>query len=366
MLRIVCWLNTIKLSQDKPDEYFLSQDEIEKVINYCLVDIDQGLAFINDHPDWITITVRRGAKLNASLVVDWAIALIILLMSVTGLRRQSLMEIEIGDWVQIYPDMYALAYHHGKVNAEKVVAVPGLVIKALEQYAKATDTIRQGLPTKRLFLKGNVQGFWCIFKNKSALKSRLYEFVERHCIRRNGAPVNISPGVMRRTYATRELYDGRSLNVIRIQLGHIRQTTTEHYTKFDRYEHPAHVRNALDRYGRLALTTWKNPVILEDLSPAERQLILSDRRSRDQDVGLCRHDHCVKVQHGGAPPCSLCEHLATGPEFLGAWRSEHEERLAEIKGLSEEACDAHNLAEKQYQLRRFEANLVYVKQSIAE
>lgn len=366
MLRIVCWLNTIKLSQNKPDEYFLSQEEMEKVINGCLVDIVQGLAFINDHPDWINMTTLRYAKLNASPVVDWTIALIILLMSVTGLRFQSLVEIELGKWVQIYPDVFALAYRHGKVKDEKVVAVPGLVIKALEQYSQATDMIRQGLPIKRLFLNGNTHGFWCIFKDSSDLIPRLDKFVERHGIKRNGTPININPMVMRRTYATRELYEGRNLNVIRIQLGHISQTTTEHYTKFERFEHPAHVRDALDRYGRLALTTWKNPVLLEDLSSAERQMILSNRTSRDQDIGLCRHEHCVKVQQGGTPPCSLCELLATGPEFLGAWQAEHEERLAEIKGLSKEPGDAHRFAEKQYQLRRFEANLAYVKQRIVE
>ena len=44
----------------------------------------------------------------------------ILVKAVTGLRRQSVAEIEVGDWAEVYPGVYALAWHHGKQGHEDV------------------------------------------------------------------------------------------------------------------------------------------------------------------------------------------------------------------------------------------------------
>lgn len=366
MLRILCWLNSVKLNRHKPNDNFLSQAEMEMVIRGCSVDIANGLTFVNEHPDWAGMSTRTVPKINASAVVDWAVGLMVLVMAVTGLRCQSLIELEVDCWVPVNEDMFALAYRHGKVTAEKVVAVPGLVIRAIERYREVTDPIRRELSTKRLFLNGNNLGFLTVFKSQGSLKGRLAQFAKRHHIERDNVPVTLTASVMRRTYATRELVEGRGLNVVQAQLGHIYSATTEIYVKFDRFEHPARVREALDRYGRIALTTWKRPVILETLSRGERRMLLSDRTSRDQDVGLCRHDTCVQMQLGGPPPCSLCEHLVTGPEFLGAWRSEYNDRIDEISRLSSNPLDGPQLAEKQHQLSHFEANLAFVEGQISE
>jgi hypothetical protein len=366
MLRILCWLNSVKLNKEKPNDNYLSQAEMEMVIMGCSLDIANGLAFIKDHPDWADMSTRVAPKVNASALIDWATGLMVLLMAVTGLRCQSLIELEVDSWVQIDEDMFALAYHHGKTTGEKVVAVPGLVIKSLDRYREVTDQIRRELSTNRLFLNGDNRGYLIEFKGQGFLKRRLEQFVRRHRIERDNVPVSLNPSVMRRTYATRELVEGRGFHVVQAQLGHVYPATTEIYVKFDRFEHPARVREALDRYGRIALTTWKRPVLLETLSPEERRTLLANRCSRHQDVGLCRHDHCVQLQQGGPPPCSLCEHLVTGPEFLGTWRSERNDRLVEIRRLSGDPSDSLQLAEKQHQLSHFEANLAFVERQVSE
>lgn len=81
-----------------------------------------------------------------------------------------------------------------------------------------------------------------------------------------------------------------------------------------------------------------------------------------QDVGRCRHKRCVKAIQGSPPPCSLCEHLVTGPEFFDAWKMEHRHRKQELENLAEVPGSEMLLAQKKYQFERFEANFVFVQE----
>jgi hypothetical protein len=166
---------------------------------------------------------------------------------------------------------------------------------------------------------------------------------------------------MRRTYATRELYRGRNLWALRFQLGHEDIKTTLGYIKFDRYEHPAEVRDALDRHGRNILALWKKPLLLQNLDSEERTALLRLRNEREQDVGLCRHEHCLKAAAGNPPPCSLCEHLVTGPEFFIAWDNELDRRERGIEELRTEYGSDHTVTQLSYQLEQFKANYAYLK-----
>jgi len=363
MLRVAGWIARFATVRDNnTGGDFLSADEMDAVIAGCLTDIREGIIFVRRNPDWATMSTRPNQEVNAAAVVRWGVALMILVMAAAGLRRQSVVEIKLGDWAEVFPGVFALAWHHGRQGHEDVAVIPSYLIDLLQEYIDHTTPVRSALVTDQIFISGDRRGNWCVYGIITDLAYRLKEFTRRHGIERNGVPIALNALVMRRTYATRELYEGRSLGTLRLQLGHQREETTAGYVQYDRYEHPAYARGPLDQYGRVALSTWHNPVILEELPADERMAVFADKDARDQEVGLCRQDCCVKVNAGGAPPCSLCEHLATGPEFFPAWEREHAGRVEELRLLTEGSADGHLVAEKQYQLRRFEANYEHLKE----
>ncbi len=158
------------------------------------------------------------------------------------------------------------------------------------------------------------------------------------------------------------MYEGRSLGAIRAALGHEYFSTTLLYCQFDRYEHAAIVQKALDEFGKKALTPWKAPMILDDLGPEEREALLGVKEKRNQDVGICRHSRCVKALQGSPPPCSLCEHLVTGSEFLRAWETEWAWRERELQELATDPEAGMLLAQMRYQFERFKLNFTFIKE----
>ena len=122
------------------------------------------------------------------------------------------------------------------------------------------------------------------------------------------------------------------------------------------------MNSALDEYGRVALTLWRKPIILEDLDPEEREKHVGFKNSRHQDIGQCSHDHCLKIKEGSLPPCSLCEHLMTGLEFLPAWDDEYLRRKQELEKLKKIPEARHFLAQMKSQFLSFEENFTFVKE----
>jgi hypothetical protein len=221
--------------------------------------------------------------------------------------------------------------------------------------------IRHALGTTATFLGGDTQGLWVVVQ-AATFDKRLSDFLDRHHLQREGVPLALNCTILRRTFTTRSLYEGRSIHALRLQLGHVYLDSTRRYGKFDRFEHPSHVHNALDEYGRKALTLWQKPLLLKDLPPAERLSILGAKADHQQDVGLCRYQACVKAEQGSPPPCSLCEHLVTGPEFLPAWREEYQQREQELHLLAEEPESMMLLAQMKGQFERFTANYALVQE----
>ena len=152
------------------------------------------------------------------------------------------------------------------------------------------------------------------------------------------AGVGLSPLVLRRTFATRSLAEGRSIFAIAAQLGHAFISTTLGYVDFERRQHPVHVASALDRFGRVVLDRWKTPVLTSDLSEVERASILASAAPRDCGVGLCRCDQCVFIASDQTPPpCQGCEHLVTDPVFFPAWEHDLARRRRRIEELANDA-----------------------------
>ena len=363
MLLISAWLYTSAVvKQGNPDQDFLTDAEMDITIKGCLRDIKAGLDFTASGQDLLGLPTRPAARVNAVVVVHWAASLMVLLMLFTGLRSQSVTSIKVGDWAEIHPGLFALVWTHGKKREEKIAIIPASLARLLSQYVERTAAVREALGAEYVFLTSTHNSFWSMTRNAGYLRvSLLWAFVRRHGLERGGLLLKLNARMLRRTYVTRELYEGRSIWALRLQLGHESLQSTQRYGKFDLFEHPAEVGEALDEYGRVALELWHRPLLLSDLETAERDSLLGLTVERHQGTGLCRFDCCRKIEVGSPPPCSLCEHLVTGPEFLDAWDAERKRREDEIGRLQTTPGADHTLAQKRTQYDMFRENASYVK-----
>ncbi|MDQ3802757.1 MAG: site-specific integrase [Acidobacteriota bacterium] len=362
MLLILDWLrNVVRVEAVKPGEEFLSEQELDGLVAGCLSDIKAGIGFTETDPDLFNLCPLSFANDSAIPVVRWGVALMLLVSAFTGLRTQSVIRLREGDLIEVRPGLFALVWRHTKTMKESVCVLPTVIARHIRLYVERTRNLRALLETDAMFLNGGKVD-WGPYRNANQVVKRYRDFARRHRVERDGTPLALNNMTLRRTYATRELYEGRSLWVIRLQLGHARIVTTEIYTKFDRYEHPALVREALDEYGRKSLTLWRSPVLLDGLSEGERASLLGAAAERHQDVGLCREDRCVKAAGGNPLPCTLCEYLVTGPEFLGTWEEERLRLEGELRRLEGDPAMRHVLAQKRALYRQFLANMHSIKE----
>jgi integrase len=302
MLLISAWLYTSATVQfESQEQDFLSDSEMSAVIARCLADVKSGLDFMETGPNLLRLSTKYTARENALPVVHWGSSLMLLLMLFTGLRNQSVLNLRVGDWAEIRPGLFSLIWSHGKKREEKVAILAASVALLIEQYVERTSAVRQALRTNKVFLGRNLSGYWSVSLGTHYFGECFKGFVKRHQLRRGDAPMKLTCLTLRRTYVTRELYKGRSIWALRLQLGHETLRSTRRYGKFDQFEHPAEVANALDEHGRRALTLWRHPLRLEDLEAVERGRLLGVKEGRHQDVGLCRFDRCHKLTGGGPP-----------------------------------------------------------------
>ena len=361
-LKIINWLyGSVTVPSPVSSEAYLSASELDAVIRGCIQDITSGINFTAETPELTNKNTIYKAYGNARSVLHWSVALIILLKIYTGLRRKSIIEVELDDWREIRPGLNVLKWRHPKTPEEKLAIIPAFVAEHLDFYVDRTMELREALGTNRVFIVNDQFGGWSEFRSATRLNHHLRKFAVRHKITRDGVPLVLSSNVFRRTFATQSLYVGRSLWAICLQMGHSQIRTTESYVKFDQYEHANQVRDALNEFGQKSLSLRHDPLILEDLDADERESVLAAREECDQGVGLCRYTECVKAAEGSAPPCCLCEHLVTSAEFLKAWEAEIASRKKEIERLSKRADYEHIVAQLRYQLGRFEANLKYLQ-----
>lgn len=366
MLKVCTWIQEIRVSISEADDDHLSTGEADAVVDGCLADIKTAIEFVNTIPEWQSMSASSRGAFNASLVVQWGVALMILLMSFTGLRRGSVLRLKVGDWLELHPEVYAIAWKHEKKREEKISLLPDILAKMLNDYVRYTEKLRRSLGGENVFLSGDCHGCWCEFSYGNALLHDIANFVRRHEIMRDGALVRLTPMILRRTYATRELYGGRNIWLLRLQLGHELIGTTMLYAKFERFEHPHQVGSALDGWGRNVLGLWREPVLLDEMDDGERALLLGNGESRRVEGGRCRQESCVKAIAGNPPPCTLCEYLVTGPEFLPEWDAMRMEREQEIEQLKKEDPNGHLLAQMRFQFQQFKSNHDYVKNASTE
>lgn len=365
MLLIAAWMSlTAHVRREEPCTDHLSDSELDAVIAACLADIKAGEVFLEGEPDLFKLSTRSVAKNNALPIVRWGIALMMLAILLTGLRRQSVFNIRIGDWAELHPGLCALVWRHDKKREERVAVLPTTLARLFNRYAERTQKLRQALNTHCLFLFGTANGHWSPRLPGRSLFGKLKNLVQRHGLSRDGQPLKLNCLIFRRTFVTRELYDGRSLWALQLQLGHRYLETTKIYAKFDVYEHSALVGPALDDHGRRSLTLWHGPVVLDSLDPRERARLLELRTERDQEVGFCRHASCKKIDDGSLPPCSLCEHLVSGREFFGAWDAEQRRREHGLARLESVPGRESELANRRREYALFAANYTRLKREV--
>jgi integrase len=362
MLNIIVWLRTkVRLPAQTVDKNFLTEGELDHLIYCSLLDIKDGIEFSKIHPNLQTMTTRRDRAINAAPVVNWSVALMTLLMAFTGLRHSSVTGMNVNDWMELNEHFSSIIWHHKKKREEDLVFTPVMLIRLLECYVRATDKIREALGTKRVFLTGTNIGDWIACPDQHTLNHYLQDFVQRHRLVRGEVPIALSSVILRRTYATHQLYKGRSLWFIRTQFGHTSISHTKDYVQFDRYEHPAQVGKALDEYGRRVLNLWHKPVVPENLAPDQRATVFNDWRDYPKDKVSNQIDNDASII-SALVPCSTCDSLMTGKEFFEGWykeRIEREERLQRLDTDSE-AVDVYEKEQSEFQ--HFMKNYILVKE----
>lgn len=370
MLKIAVWLKTkAKLPRKESGGDFLSENELSQVVTACLIDIKAGTEFVKSGPDLLTMSTRVNQPINAVPVIDWAIALVVLVMAFTGMRRQSVVGLLLSDWMQMRSELSAIAWHHSKNGEESLVVTPALVTRLLDSYVRHTEKVRTALGTRRVFLTGGPTGVWTPTLSNTALYIYLSNFVIRHGILRDGKPVKLNSTVLRRTYATHQLHKGRSLVWIQAQLGHKKIENTKNYAQFDLYEHPTQVRGPLDAWGLRVLALWHRPANLEALSPDERAALFSPRESGTEREPFPGHEGnglSEKAPAAWPHSCSTCEHLVTGPEYVDQWEREHDQREARLKLLESDPSAADRLENEFESHGRFMKNYLRVKEEVGK
>lgn len=359
--RAIHWLEAIRLKENISAKPYLSETAFNAVLDGCLEDIIQGLAYAPPGGPGPRLAPSDQCTLEVEAVLHWGIALIILIMAFTGLRRQSIVRLTVDDMARLGPQAFALAWQHGKPAKQQIAIIPALVAEHLQHYIHATAPIREHLGTQQIFLARNHVFRWdqmTVTRVSKAFDS----FVYRHSLQQADSPLRLGSTLLRRTYVTRALYEFPSIAALQAQLGHNDPKTTLLYAQHDRYAHPAHVDNALDAFGRKVLVRWHKPLLLEDLPDAERQILLGVQVARSQEVGMCRHDCCVKLDEERLPPCSLCEHLVSGPEYLMAWEQEKAYREQQLEHLGKLAGAELLFAQMKGQYDRFLVNYRFIQE----
>lgn len=188
-------------------------------------------------------------------------------------------------------------------------------------------------------------------------------FVRRHGISRDGKSVALNSMMLRRTYATHQLYKGRSLEWVRAQLGHKKIENTKSYVQFDVYEHPVQVGPPLDDWGRRTLNLWHCPVVVESLTPPARQAIFMNQRSGCGGEELEGAGQVGRPSENVLPPCSTCERLVTGEEYWDNWEREREQREDRLRILEADPARANLLEREKGEYSLFMENYARVRRS---
>ena len=147
----------------------------------------------------------------------WRDKAMIELMYAAGLRVSELVNLEVND-INL-SDCYVRIY--GKGKKERIIPIGEIAIEYLKKYINEyRNSMKKGYYTENVFLNNhgkNItrQGFFLIIKNIAKEKN-----IDK----------NITPHMLRHSFATHLLNNGANLRTIQEMLGHSSITTTQIYT----------------------------------------------------------------------------------------------------------------------------------------
>jgi len=132
----------------------------------------------------------------------------------SGLRVSELTEIHLND-LNLNSSLVKVL---GKGGIERIVPLGSKAVEAIKNYLE-----------KRIDLKPNVDYLFLNFRGSKLSERSVARIVKKYAIS-SGIPKNVSPHVLRHTFATHLLGDGADLRAIQEMLGHKNLSTTQRYT----------------------------------------------------------------------------------------------------------------------------------------
>ena len=179
-------ISTPKLPKRLPD--YLSEEEVDTLLD---IRLDTPYAYRN----------------KAMLEVLYA----------TGIRVSELINLRLSD-IDLHN---AIVKVMGKGNKERIIPVGDLAIKYTSEY----------INEYRHYLLKNTTSEYLFFNNQSKKISRqgFFKIVKKEC-KLKGINKNVSPHILRHSFATHLLANGADLRVIQDLLGHSDIATTQIYT----------------------------------------------------------------------------------------------------------------------------------------
>ena len=182
---------------------FLSQKEVEKLLT--------------------SLEEKKPSQIRNTAMIE--------LLYASGLRVSELIHVKFQD---INTEM-GFVRVFGKGSSERIVPIGEYARKSINNYLFfARPIILKGLTSKYLFVarKGNPmtrQGFWKLLKKQAIIA---------------GIEKNISPHMLRHSFATHLLEGGADLRSVQMMLGHVDISTTQIYTHVSR----SHLKKIHEKY----------------------------------------------------------------------------------------------------------------------
>lgn len=177
--------------------------------------------------------------LNINLITpyDYRNKAMLELLYATGLRISELCNLKITD-VDIH-NCFVRVY--GKGSKERIVPVTDLALKYLEMYVKTYRPI---------ILKNTISDYLFISNSLTNISRQgFFKIIKKEC-KRAGISKNVSPHVLRHSFATHLLKHGADLRVIQELLGHEDISTTQIYAHLVndklKKDYEFHPRNKID------------------------------------------------------------------------------------------------------------------------
>jgi len=145
------------------------------------------------------------------------------LLYATGLRVSELVNLKIENLDLTRGFLKIL----GKGSKERLVPMGQVAIEDLENYLRNT---------RELFLRGRDSHFVFVSSRAKNLTRQAFWLIIKKYAELAGISKNISPHMLRHSFATHLIQNGADLRVIQAMLGHSDLSTTEIYTNLDKSE----------------------------------------------------------------------------------------------------------------------------------